>query len=363
MLRVVLVVTLLMNLIACSSTPEWKGVYGTDENKSEQKLSVPPDLSSPDVSDSTAIPNIGLSGETYSAYSLTDHSGAGVLSAKHPDVKVVRDGINEWLEINAPAEKIWTDLSSFFTGLGFELKREDKALGVLETNWKENRYNVSTGWMAKILHKLISSGIKDKYRARLEKTDNPNITRVFITHQGLEEKATDDSQSGTFVRYWVPRKSDPGLEAEMYQRFLIYRDMDKKTAIKLAAESKAPERASIVVINDNKVLQVREGFARTWRRVGIALDRIGLLVEDRNRSGGLYYLRITDDFRNKVKDDSQGWFASLFSKGDIKLKESYLLNVSEENNITTISIYEASGAKADARFVDKLLGELKTYLD
>ena len=149
----------------------------------------------------------------------------------------------------------------------------------------------------------------------------------------------------------------------MYQRFLIYRDMDKKTAIKLAAESKAPERASIVVINDNKVLQVREGFARTWRRVGIALDRIGLLVEDRNRSGGLYYLRITDDFRNKVKDDSQGWFASLFSKGDIKLKESYLLNVSEENNITTISIYEASGAKADARFVDKLLGELKTYLD
>jgi len=45
--------------------------------------------------------------------------------------------------------------------------------------------------------------------------------------------------------------------------------------------------------------------------VGIALDRIGLLVDDRNRSDGLYYLRITDDFRDKAKEDD-GWLASFF---------------------------------------------------
>ena len=361
MLRVVLVVTLLMNLMACSSTPEWKGVYESDKDTSAETLQVPPDLSTPEVSDSVALPKIGLTGETYSDYTSTEHTGEGVLSTKHPKVKVMRDGINEWLEIKAPVEKIWTDLRGFFIGMGFELKREDKALGVMETNWKENRYALPTDWFSKLLKNVLSSGVKDKYRVRLEKTDNPEITRVFITHQGLQEHVSDGE--GAVTRYWQPRKSDPGLEAEMYQRFLIYRGMDKKKAIKLAAESKETGRASIVVKDDSKVLQVKEGFARTWRRVGIALDRIGLLVEDRNRSGGLYYLRITDDFRNKVKEDSQGWFGSLFSKDDVKLKESYLLNVSEENNVTTISIYEASGAKADSRFVDKLLGELKTYLD
>ena len=301
MLRVVLVVTLLMNLIACSSTPEWKGVYSLEgQEKKSFKLDVPPDLSEPDVTDSLALPNIA-SGSTYSAYTNTEYKGDKVAGANPPGIKVIRDGATQWLEVDSTAEKLWPQLKAFFTKVGFEIKREDKKLGVIETNWLENRASLPTNWFSKLLARISSTGLRDKYRARLEKTKNPKVTRVFITHQGLKEQGSDEI-SGIKI-WWETRPSDPELEAEMYQRFLIFSDVGKAEALNLVNKIEAKDRTLIFEKDETKMLQVGEGFARTWRRVGIALDRIGLLVEDRDRSGGLYYLRITDDFRDKIKEE------------------------------------------------------------
>jgi outer membrane protein assembly factor BamC len=328
MLRLVLIVTLFVNLMACSSTPEWKGVYSSDEKKVNTKLEVPPDLSQPDVTGELDVPNIAAGDSTYSAYTNTEYKAEKVISADPKGVKVIRDGANQWLEINASAEKLWPELKVFFTEVGFEIKREDKALGVIETNWLENRIDAPT-----------------------------------ITHQGLKESATDDNSTNvTFKIWWETRPSDPELEAEMYQRFLIFRDVDKADALKIVKKINAKERTHLIQKEGTNVLQVGEEFARTWRRVGIALDRIGLLVEDRNRSAGLYYLRITDDFRSKVIEE-ENWLSSMFSSDKVKLKERYLLSVSEENNNSIISVYETTGAKADVDFVKKLLTNLKTYLD
>jgi len=361
MLRVVLVVTLLLNLIACSSTPGWKGIYSSEiKDKDMSRLDVPPDLSQPNVSDSLALPNIAAAGSTYSTFTNTSYKGDKVTPANPQGVRVVRDGANQWLEINAPAEKLWSQLRVFFTEVGFEVKREDINLGIMETNWQENRASLPTNWFSKLLNRISSTGLRDKYRARLEKTNKPDVTRVFITHQGLKEHAAEEINSVKI--WWATRPSDPELEAEMYQRFLIFRDISKADAKKLFAKANSKERTQIIDKNGTQMLQVGEGFARTWRRVGIALDRIGLLVEDRNRSDGVYYLRITEDFNDKIKED-KGWLSSLFSKGNVKLKERYLLSVSDENDKTIISIIETTGAKADSRFVNQLLKDLKSYLD
>lgn len=363
MLRVVFVVTLLMGLTACSSSPEWKGIYST-ETKDYSKLDVPPDLSQPNMTDDLALPNIAADGSTYSAYSNTEYKGEKVAPADLRGVKVVRDGEYQWLEINAPAEKLWNELRIFFTQVGFELKREDKQLGVMDTNWKENQATLPTNWFSKLLNRITSTGYRDKYRARLERTNNPNLTRLFISHQGLKQVATEESigLEGSFAVTWATRPSDPELEAEMYQRFLIFRNLDKATAKKLVAKINAKARSRIIEKDDTKILQVDEGFARTWRRVGIALDRIGLLVDDRNRSSGLFYLSISDDFREKIKED-KGWLANLFGNNKVELKDRYLLRLEDKNTQTVISIYEATGAKADVRFVNQLLADLKQYLD
>ena len=362
MLRVVLVVTLLMNLIACSGTPEWKGIYSTKEEVDTSKLEVPPDLSQPDSVDSLALPNISTQDSTYTVYTNTGNKGSKVAPASLQGVKVIRDGSNQWLEINATAEKLWPELKVFFTEIGFELKSENKKLGIIETNWMENRASLSTNWFTRALNRIASSGVQDQYRARLERTQNPKVTRLFIIHRGLKERAKEDSSGASVQFVWEARLSDPELEAEMYQRFLIFRGADKAKAINLAKLVAVKERSQIIDKEETKMLQVNEGFARTWRRVGIALDRIGLLVEDRNRSGGLFYLRITDDFRDKVKEEKD-WLASLFSSKNAKIKDRYLLSVSAEKESTIISIYETTGAKADIRFVNQLLTDLKSYLD
>lgn len=365
MLRVVLVSAVLMNLIACTTAPEWKGNYGSGKDGIDtSKLDIPPDLSRPTITDSLALPNISATGSTYSSYSSKDYKGDAVTPANPKNVKVIRDGATQWLEVKSTSKKLWPQLRDFFTSVGFEIKREDKALGVIETNWVENQVYAPTGWFTKILNRISSTGFRDKYRARLEKTKNSKITRVFITHQGLKEHANDTSQGEAFKLWWEARDSDPELEAEMYQRFLIYRDLSKADAVKLVKKSTAKDRTHIIDKDETKVLSVNEGFARTWRRVGIALDRIGLLVDDRNRSGGLYYLRITDDFRDKIKEEDS-WLASLFSGDKVKLKDRYLLSVGEVKgkSKTLISLYETTGAKANDRFVKQLLSDLKTYLD
>lgn len=304
MLRVFVVVGLLVSLVACSSSPEWKGVYSSNsKEKNSGKLEVPPDLSEPTASDSLALPNIS-GGSTYSNFSNSDasldHKG-DVTSANPVGVKVIRDGANQWLEINESAEKLWPKLKTFLINVGFDIKRANKDLGVIDTNYLENRVALSTNWLSKILNRISATGLRDKYRIRLEKTEKSDVTRVFITHQGLKEHAYEELSSISV--WWETRPSDPELEAEMYQRFLIFSDISKVESIKLVSKFAEKERTQLIEKDGVNVLQVGEGFARTWRRVGIALDRIGLLVEDRNRSNGLYYLRITDDFREKIKEE------------------------------------------------------------
>ncbi|MFK5913481.1 MAG: outer membrane protein assembly factor BamC [Woeseiaceae bacterium] len=363
MLRISLVISLLVGLTACSSTSDWKGIYSAEaEAKNQYGLDVPPDLSSPNVTDALALPNIATRNSNYSNYKNITTTGNTVTPANPIGVKVIRDGATQWLEIESSAEKLWPQLKAFFQQVGFEVKREDKATGIIETNWLESKAMLPTGWFSKMLNRISSTGLRDKYRARVEKTNKTNVIRVFITHQGLKEYATDEI-NGVKI-WWQPRPSDPELEAEMYQRFLIFRDISKEDALKIVKKSIDRERTKIIDKDETKVLQVGEGFARTWRRVGIALDRIGLLVDDRDRSGGLYYLKITEDFRNKVKDTKEdSWLAGLFSSNEVKLKQRYLLSISDEGETCTISLYETTGAKADIRFVEKLLKDLKRYLD
>jgi outer membrane protein assembly factor BamC len=66
------------------------------------------------------------------------------------------------------------------------------------------------------------------------------------------------------------------------------------TAQAAGGEAAASERTRLIDSDAAQVLEIREGFDRAWRRVGLALDRGGFTVEDRDRAQGLYFVRYID---------------------------------------------------------------------
>lgn len=170
-------------LSACSSTSK-RAVY--EGSKETRSLEVPPDLVPPDSSQAFQIPTAVSAGSGRQAGAT-----AGLLPRSR-GARLVRDGDIRWLEIDDSPERVWSQLHAFFRQQGFAIKYEDAALGIIETDWLENRENVPSNWLSRMLKKLYSSGLLDKYRARIERTDDPHKTRLYITHRGLEEVAINE---------------------------------------------------------------------------------------------------------------------------------------------------------------------------
>ena len=323
-------------LAGCS----WTGSFFTSDKvqyetaQTRQPLEVPPDLSQLPRDERFLVPERP---QTITASGQGQRPSAGPLATGAPVVptsavaKIERQGNTRWLAVNLPPEKVWPVLLDFWPSVGLKVEKSDPNAGVLETNWAENRaklpQDIIRRTLGKVLDSVYSTNEQDKYRARLERTAQ-GTSEIFISHRGMEEVYTSPQQDRTV---WQPRPPDPELEAEMLQRLLVrFEDPTRRvvtatapgtgatsaTAARTAAPSAAPQIARLVIASDgrNERLEIDEAFDRAWRRVGLALDRGGFTVEDRDRAKGFYFVRYLDpDFEAKAKSD-QGFFSKLFGK-------------------------------------------------
>jgi outer membrane protein assembly factor BamC len=177
---------------------------------------------------------------------------------------------------------------------------------------------------------------------------------------------------------WQPRPSDPQLEAEFLGRLMVKLAPSEAqatasasasataTASAVAAVSSAPESPPRArrVSGAGAALEVDEPFDRAWRRVGLALDRSGFTVEDRDRAGGLYFVRYVDP-KNAGKEEP-GFFSRMFSGGSKPPSplERYRIAVKGgSDNKTTVSVLTGSGGTDTGAtgqlIVDQLIKELR----
>ena len=336
-------------LSACSSTPtNYKGIY--EETKSIEPLQVPPDLSQPDYEgDSLATITSYLGYEK----SMKAQDNGQLLNA-YKGMQFKRDGSEFWLDVYDSPIHVWQSLRGFFGQLGFKIIEEKPDLGLMQTNWQKNQYSAATNWFSKVVGKLASTDVMDAYRAHLEYDSTKKITRVFISHQGVREVNVDDA--GTFTTKWTRRQPDPELEVEMLMRFMEYRGMDKKKAKQEIAQAKVVEKAVLKQTADGPILEYNASFPRVWRLVGIALDRMGILVEDRNYSAGVYYIKLSDTFK---VDGKPGFFESASKPS----KDQYLLTLETKGDTTLIMVKARGAVGADLPAVAKqILTEIKSNL-
>jgi outer membrane protein assembly factor BamC len=295
---------LLLVLVACGNVEELVPDRRPDYRTSQigNPLEIPPDLTTSTIDDSLVVPDLGASGDAnLSDYTRERQGGtrAEVVAREPEGMRIERSGDRRWLVVDRPPESIWPQVKEFWLSNGFPLSREDPRIGVIETDWLENRADIPDGPVRAVLSRFLdfaySAPTRDRFLVRLERTSDG--TEVFLTHFGVEEivrtpsgRATTSQSSFTT---WQNRPRDPELEAEMLSRLMVYLGASEQRARQeLTAASESPEsRIQTRLIEDsqgNQALLVGRPYDEAWRLVGLALDSERFVVEDQNRAEGLY---------------------------------------------------------------------------
>jgi len=281
-------------------------------------------------------------------------------------VKLERSGQNRWLSVAMPPEKVWDQVKTFWLEAGFELPIEQAGAGLLETNWSENRAKLPQTGVRKllggILDTLYDTGERDQFRTRIERTAQG--CEIYITHRGMQEVYEDGRKEQT---KWVGRPADPTLEAEMLSRLMLKLGASKEVAATAKAEAASPAApvaaARVNLQADGVSLTADDDFDTVWRRVGLALDRGGFTIEDRDRSQGLYEIRLAPGADPSAS--KPGFFSRLFGSSDSSSADGlarYRVQVVGKGSNSTIKVLNSKGqaetSDAGRRITKQLLDEL-----
>ena len=296
-------------LSGCSALEEDKVNY-----KSATKgpgLDVPPDLTQLRRDSRYALESTSATASGFASARQTVKD-SGTASNTLGDVRMERSGSQRWLVVNRPADKVWDTLREFWTSNGFVLTTDAADLGILETDWAENRAKIPQDFirrtLGKVLDGLYSTGERDRYRTRVERNSTGGVD-IYITHRGMLEDYADAQKTRTI---WKPRPSDPELEIEFLRRLMVKLGGPKEQAETQAASAGPAVMAApkVTTIDGQPTLALQDPVDRAWRRAGLALDRSGFTVEDRDRSKGIYFVRYVPP---STTTEEPGFFARMFS--------------------------------------------------
>jgi len=338
-------------LSACSVLEGEKIDYKSASKGSS--LEVPPDLKQLSRDTRYAVPGGVVSANALQAGQAAQPTGTQAAPAGLGDVRIERNGNQRWLVVNRPADKLWEPVREFWLENGFTLATDQANIGIMETDWAENRAKIPQDFirstLGKVLDSLYSTGERDKFRTRMERNAEGG-TEIYVSHRGMIEVFNSSSKDSTV---WQPRPADPELETEFLRRMMVKLGVSQEQAKAVAAASaQRPPVARVANVNSIPVVQIDEGFDRAWRRVGLALDRTGFTVEDRDRSQGLYFVRYVEPKGDKKE---AGFFGKLFSSEKNVPPLKYRIVVRSQGEATTVSVLNAAGAPESSANAERIV--------
>lgn len=344
-------------LAACSSLEGDKIDY-----KSAGKgvsLEVPPDLTQLSRDTRYVVPGGTVSASSYQVGQSVANLPTAATAVG--DVRVERAGNQRWLVVNRSPDQLWGPVRDFWQESGFLLAMDQPNLGIMETDWAENRAKIPDDVIRRTLGKWIdsvySTAERDRFRTRMERSASGG-TEIFISHRGMIEVYNNKENDQTV---WQPRATDPELEAEFLRRLMVRLGAPQEQARAVAATASAKPTSRVANVNNQPVVLVDEGFDRAWRRVGLALDRTGFTVEDRDRSQGTYFVRYVAPNPDKKDPGFLGKIFGSSPKAEPPIK--YRIALKSQGESTQVSVLNATGApetSADAqRIVQVIADDLK----
>ena len=350
---------LFLLLNGCENIPFVERVTAPDYKATgrSRPLEVPPDLTSATTNDAYAIPG----STSYSDFKngQQQDNGQPKILPNPEGMKIVKAGAQRWLVVNAPAEKIWPLIRDFWIDMGFAVKKENPEVGVMETEWiKEGDLmtNDNKGTLDKFdawLDSLASgTANRKKFRTRLERGLQDGTTEIYMTHRSVDT-APDDGKEKIRTPYGVvdmgykndskskedskvDSRSDE-LDAELLRRLMVKLGLADKRAKEIIAAPISQKRAEIKKEADgSSSVEIQDPFDRAWRRVGLALDIIGFVIEDKDRSNGIYFVKYADVDIDDSPKKKKGVLDSLmfWSDDDKKDKQAKDTSQTKEKPLT-----------------------------
>ena len=364
------IVAVVLVLAGCESTG--LSISKKIDYKSESRapaLELPPDLTAPQYDDRYTVTTAsGLAAQG----ALRPRGADAIALNATPEARIVRGGTERWLVVKTTPEVAWSTLRQFWTDTGFVLAVEQPALGIMETDWAENRADMPNDFLRNTIGKFVdvffSTYKRDKFRSRVEMGSEPGSVEIYISHRGAEQVPTtkiDNVSPAGFV--WAVTPTNAGLEAEMLMRLMTRFGAPVPAAAAAVQASSATvpgsDRARLEKVADGTSrLVVDDSFDRAWRRVGLALDRVGFTVVDRDRSKGTYFVRYADPDIDGGKKEKGFLDKLMFWKTDVEKVEQYRITVADAVPRSLVSVQDPNGAPDKSATGEKILSLLREQL-
>ncbi|MBE8189803.1 MAG: outer membrane protein assembly factor BamC [Candidatus Thioglobus sp.] len=322
-------------------------------NKTVSSLEVPPDLTKPSSENAFRLSEYvsGLQEQTVT-FSDKDKSKKSEILQSSTNIQVKKSGNRRWLLVDKKPDEVWNLTRSFLKSNGFAIKKANKKTGLIETDFLENRPDIpdqSLGFIRAALKDLINARyalpVIDKYRARIEPTENPNQSEVFLSLTSVEEVATSNQSTQSENTTWQARSKDEALETEMLYRLMVFLGSDQLAAKEKITNARQAKRIKVKLstdINGYGKLIIPLNQYEAWRNVGWAFDQLEIDIEDKDVKEGSFYINIA-----RAKD--RGILSRLFGESAIRksfqilvkqisegVTEVYFNDLSEKNEQATI---------------------------
>ena len=333
--------------------------------KAGPSLEVPPDLTQLTRETRYVVPGTAVSANAFQVGQGTQ--ALPVAAVAVGDVRIERSGNQRWLVVNRPADKLYGPIRDFWLESGFLLSLDQENLGIMETDFAENRAKLPQDFiretLGKVFESLYSTGERDKFRTRLER-NAAGGTEIFVSHRGLVEVVVGGSTGKNTTgdsTVWQPVPPNPELEAEFLRRLMVKLGVAQEQSKVLVAAATPRTTSNVATVNGVPVVQMEEAFDRAWRRVGLTLDRTGFTVEDRDRAQGTYFVRYVDVTSDRKEP---GFLSKLFSAAAPSVPPiKYRITLKSQGDATTVSVLNAQGAPESSvnaqRIVKVIADDLK----
>jgi outer membrane protein assembly factor BamC len=254
------------------------------------------------------------------------------ISSRVQNVEVMRDQYRRWLLVDLSPGELWSLSKEFFRSYGFKIEKENQEIGLFETDYLEIETKVpdkSLGAIRAALSKALKTQyglpIADKYRVRIEPTDTPNKSELYLTLSSIGEVA-----SGA-MRVWQPREKDVELETEMLLKLMVFLGSDSQEAIQKIQSNTNEDKGSAILTKSElgyPELSLPLDKKESWRFLGWALDELSVDISDRDQLSGSFYIKVTPD---------RGFFSKLINT--VSSIKTYQLALREDSSSMTKVIF------------------------